>query len=342
MITQEEFIKKYNFKESDYYQENGWLYILNLRRSVFQKLPSKIEFTEKCNDILLEFITKIPSDVIFNNNGRVIIRHVKEISENVVFNNNNEVTLGEEDKRYNIGKFKKIHPSVKFTNNGHVCLYNMIKIPSGIVFNNKRNVYLYHVKEISKNVIFNNNGSLYFYELERVHSNVKIENGESVVVILNNYINSLPKGIVFSNKGKVEVPENIKYIPENVIFNNDGFLLLGGLEKVDPTVKFINKGDIFFGFHINNKINEINKIPKGIVFNNKGNVIISSNIKYISENVIFNNDGDVKFENQKVIFSKGVRFNNKGKIENVSLLKNIPEFLDSKKYLNKMIKQLYK
>ena len=28
-MTHEEFIENYNLEKSDYYQENGWLYILN-------------------------------------------------------------------------------------------------------------------------------------------------------------------------------------------------------------------------------------------------------------------------------------------------------------------------
>jgi len=55
MITQENFIKEYNFiKYIDYYQENGWLYILDFNIygigvSLIKELPSKIKFTENCD-----------------------------------------------------------------------------------------------------------------------------------------------------------------------------------------------------------------------------------------------------------------------------------------------------
>jgi len=279
MITHEEFIKKHNLKESYYYQENGWLYILKLARFSYpeyitiEELPSKIKFTEKCNhSIIIEKIKKIPPDVIFNNRGYVKIYYVEEISKNVIFNNRGFVELGDFVDRNNIGKLKKIHPSVKFINNGDVFLHSIInKIPSGIVFNNKWDVRLYYVEEIS----------------------------------------------------------------ENVTFSNDGDLSLCKLKKVHPNVEFINKKDIYFDYGCSSKI------PEGIIFNNKRNVKVHY-IKEISENVVFNNDGDVEFKYQKVIFSKGVRFNNKGKIEDLPFLKNIPKFLDPKKYLNKMIEQMYK
>jgi len=272
MITHEDFIKEYRLEKSDYYQENGWLYILKLTKyslftRIIDKLPSKIKFTNECKSNISSKIEKIPPDVIFNNIGWVDFPNVKEISENVIFNNYGSVFLGES---INIGILKKIHPSVKFTNAGNLYLRND-KIPNEIVFSNLENVYIAHVKEIS----------------------------------------------------------------ENVTFENGGILRLGELEKVHLNVKFINKGDVVFS-------SKANKIPKGIIFNNKGNVNIPKNIKYISENVIFNNDGDVVFENQKVTFSKGICFNNKGKIGDLPFLKNIPEFLDTKKYLNKMIEQLYK
>ena len=275
MITHEEFIKEYNLVNgSDYFQNNEWLYILNLKKDfniIIDELPSKIEFTKNCNiNITLKNIKKIPPNVIFNNNGNVGIPYVEEISENVIFNNNGEVHLLGDlvSKDYNIGKLKKIHPSVKFINTGNIYLYNIIdKIPSGVVFENIGGVGLHHVKEISENVIFSNSGNLYLSELEEVH----------------------------------------------------------------PSVKFINKGDIYFNYGVN-------KIPKGLIFNNRGNVIIPKTIEYISD-IIFNNDGNVEFE-EKPVISQNVHFNNKGIIKNKPI--NIPDFLDPEKYLNKMIKQLSK
>ena len=126
MITHEEFIKKYNLKEGDYYQQNEWLRILYLNdfKDIIRikELPSKIEFTNKCNTKIILRTKKIPSDVIFNNDGHMEVINVEEISENVIFNNNGDLLLGNL-KDFNIGKLNKIHPSVKFTNNGCVYLY---------------------------------------------------------------------------------------------------------------------------------------------------------------------------------------------------------------------------
>ena len=235
MITHEEFIKKYNlFKNFNYHQENGWLRILYLQdwggKIIFEELPSKIEFTEKCKfNISIEKIKKIPPDVVFNNKGNVDILHAEEISENVVFNNDGSLLLGDLPfyKDYDLEKFiklKKIHPSVKFTNNGYVFFSCIVyKIPSGIVFNNK--------------------GDLYLGELKKVHSSVKFINDRFIYFYYGT--NKIPKGIIFNNRGGVNV-SNVKKISENVIFNNGGHVILNRNIKVvfSKGVKFNNKGDI--------------------------------------------------------------------------------------------------
>ena len=97
MITHEKFIKKHNLKESYYYQENGWLYILKLDEFFeyirIKELPSKIKFTENCNhNIIIEKIKKIPPDVIFNNGGDVEFKNQEVIfSKGFRFNNKGEV-----------------------------------------------------------------------------------------------------------------------------------------------------------------------------------------------------------------------------------------------------------
>jgi len=352
MITHKKFIKKHNLKKSDYYQENGWLRILHLNgfedKIKIKELPSKIEFTKNCNcNIVIEKIKKIPSNVIFNNNGHVNIIYVEEILRNVVFNNNGSLVLGDElSKDYNIGKLKKIHPSVKFINTGSIYLYDIIdKIPNRIVFNNKGDIFLRRIEEISENVVFNNDGSLFlgdlpFYkdydpgkleELKKIHSSVKFTNNG--YIFLNCIVYEIPSGIVFNNKGDLEF-FHVKEISENVTFSNNGKLkFYGKLEKIHPSVNFINNGDISFE-------DDIIEIPSGVTFNNIGKVDLYY-IKKILENVIFNNEGDVIFNpRQKIIFSKGVKFNNKGNIVNIPI--NISKFLDLKMYLNKMIKQIYK
>ena len=150
------------------------------------------------------------------------------------------------------------------------------------------------------------------------------------ITIVN--IKKIPSDVIFNNDRDVKIPY-VEEISENVIFNNKGDLYLGELKKVHSSVKFINDGFIYFYYGTN-------KIPKGIIFNNRGGVNVS-NVKKISENVIFNNGGHVILNrNIKVVFSKGVKFNNKGDIINVPIY--VPKFLDPKKYLNKMIEQLFK
>jgi len=256
MITHEEFIKKHNLKESDYYQENGWLYILNLKkeelsRSVIKDLPSKIKFTKDCNSyiILSKNIKKTPPDVIFNNKGCVRILYVEEISENVIFNNDGNLYLGEDvnykNYNYNLGKLKKIHPSVKFTNNGYIYFSNIInKIPSEIVFNNIGDISIYYVKEISENVTFENDGNLFLGQLEKVHPSVKFINKGNIN--FDFYVNKIPKGMIFNNNGNVYTSIDMEYISEDVIFNNEGDVILNPHKKpvFSKGVKFNNKGNV--------------------------------------------------------------------------------------------------
>jgi len=326
MITQDEFIKKHNLKESDYYQENEWLYILNLKKNEFNKsvikeLPSKIEFTKNCDcDITIEEIEKISSDVIFNNKGEVKIYYTKEISENVVFNNN-----------------------------GNVEIDYVKEISKNVIFNNNGNVEIDYVEEFLENVVFNNNGNLNLGScedpclpiLKKIHSSVKFIN--KIDIYLNNIIDRIPEGISFNNKGSISA-RFIKEISENVIFENGEDLYLYELEKIHPSVKFINGRNINFYCNTNK-----NKILKGLIFSNKGSIFISRNVEYISD-IIFNNDNNVRFGminnggnikfGMKPIISQNVHFNNKGFVENKPF--NVPKFLDPEKYLNKMIKQIYK
>ena len=193
MITHEEFIKKYDlFRRRKCYQKNGWLYIRNFyiyedeKYETFFELPSKIEFTRDCNfDIKLD-VEKIPPDVIFNNRGHVEIYYAEEISENVLFNNDGVLRLG--DYKGPIFQIlKKIHPSVKFINNGDVYLGDIIdKIPKEISFNNKGDVYAFFIENFSENVIFNNGGD----------------------IILNKPVFS--KGVKFNNKGIVKENSPLK------------------------------------------------------------------------------------------------------------------------------------
>ena len=252
MITHKRFIKKYDLKKSDYYQENEWLYIYNLRVNEIKinELPSKIEFTKECDThitftVFLENIKIIPSDVIFNNNGNVEIDYVEEILENVVFNNNGHVRLGSFFDKYKTEELKKIHPSVKFTNNGDIYLGGIIdKIPKEISFNNKGNITICFVKEISENVTFSNNGKLKFYgKLEKIHPSVNfINNGD---ISFEDDIIEIPSGVTFNNIGKVDL-YYIKKILENVIFNNEGDVIFNPRQKIifSKGVKFNNKGNI--------------------------------------------------------------------------------------------------
>jgi len=223
---------------------------------------------------------------------------------------------------------------IKFTEecNTHIALNDIKKIPPKVVFYNNGYLDVVSVEEISEDVVLNNGSDLHLGKLlKKVHPTVEIANKGDIIY----YGYKIPKGIRFINKGDIDI-EFVKEISENVIFNNDGNLLLEKLEKIDPTVEFANDGHISFNY-------TASKIPKGMIFNNKGSVYVN-NVKEISENVIFNNDWDVVFNKQKVIFSKGVRFNNKGDVVDmdIDLFMSIPKFLDPKKYLNKMIEQLYK
>jgi hypothetical protein len=75
---------------------------------------------------------EIPSDVIFENEGEVMLS-IEEIPENVEFANEGDVYL------YHV---ENIHPSVKFNNEGDVYLYHVENIHPSVKFNNEGDVYL--------------------------------------------------------------------------------------------------------------------------------------------------------------------------------------------------------
>jgi len=260
----------------------------------------------------------------------------------------NFYSLRDDEYYYNEIKFYDLPSKIEFTEE---CDFDIIldieKIPPDIIFNHRGDVEILYAEEISENVVFNNLGDVHLgYDFDRyilpplgrklmkiyqIHPSVKFKNVGNVY--LGDIINKIPKEISFDNKFNVFC-FFIKEISENVIFNNKGNLFFKDIEKIHPSVKFINGGNIDFSY----KSSSVKKNLKELTFSNNGNVKISKNIEHIS-NINFNNNGNVEFEGKPVI-SQEVYFNNKGIVINKPI--NIPKFLDPEKYLNKMLKQIYK
>jgi len=107
------------------------------------------------------------------------------------------------------------------------------------------------------------------------------------------------------------VLRSINSLPPDVVFKNEGNVLLDPITSLPPGFEFKNSGDVY--------LNSLTSIPSDVVFNNGGDVELRL-IRSLSIGVVFNNGGGVFF---------GGWFHSwEGNIEGI----------DSKRLLNKMIK----
>ena len=103
---------------------------------------------------------------------------------------------------------------------------------------------------------------------------------------------------------------------DKVVFNNGGNVYLTSLTSLPPGVEFRNRGVV--------SLDSLTSIPHGVEFRNRG-VVLLNVLTSIPPGVVFRNEGDVYLG-----FLIGRWFDEwKGNIEGI----------DSKRLLNKMIKQ---
>lgn len=110
--------------------------------------------------------------------------------------------------------------------------------------------------------------------------------------------------------------QSLTSIPSGVVFKNEGDVYLRALTSLPPGVEFRNRGVV--------SLDSLTSIPHGVEFRNRG-VVLLNVLTSIPPGVVFRNEGDVYLG-----FLIGRWFDEwKGNIEGI----------DSKRLLNKMIKQ---
>jgi len=123
---------------------------------------------------------------------------------------------------------------------------------------------------------------------------------------------------------------------DKVVVTHGGWVDLDSLTSLPPGVEFRNGGDV--------GLDSLTSLPTGVEFKNEGHVYLDS-LTSISPGVVFKNVGYVDLESLTSI-SPGVKFNNREDVDLESLIggyfddwKGNIEGIDSKRLLNKMIKQ---
>jgi len=100
-------------------------------------------------------------------------------------------------------------------------------------------------------------------------------------------LKEIPADVQFNNNGSVFL-DSVKVIPAGVHFNNKGGVILESIKAIPADVQFNNEGSV--------NLKSLKVIPAGVQFNNNGSVSLSS-VKVIPVGVQFNNreDGDIYF-----------------------------------------------
>jgi len=135
-MTREEFIKILD-KKGYSYRIDGDNLIINHGGGIQLGKPN--------------FTINLPSDLIFENDGKVNLRYLKVVPSGVIFNNNGDVDL-----TYT----HTLSPGVKFNNVGYVYLNSLSELPPDVEFNNDTHINLESVKSLPTYVRFNNGGRI--------------------------------------------------------------------------------------------------------------------------------------------------------------------------------------
>ena len=136
-------------------------------------------------------------------------------------------------------------------------------------------------------------------------------------------LRSLPENVQFNNGGYVyllslkSLPEStqfnnstytylyqLKFLPENTLFNNGGAVFLPLLEYLPKSTLFNNGGSI--------ELKSLKSLPINFQFNNGGTVNLNS-LKSLPENIQFNNGGSVYLGSLTSV-PKSAQFNNGGTV----------------------------
>ncbi|MCK9542649.1 MAG: DUF6166 domain-containing protein, partial [Novosphingobium sp.] len=146
-------------------------------------------------------------------------------------------------------------------------------------------------------------------------------------------LTQLPENIQFNNNGYVYLP-SLTQLPENIQFNNKGYVSLDSLTQLPENIQFNNGGSIYLdsltqlpeNIQFNNEgsisLNSLTQLPENIQFNNEGYVSLDS-LTQLPENIQFNNEGYVSLDSLTQL-PENIQFNNKGDVL-LSALTQLPE-----------------
>ncbi len=125
---------------------------------------------------------------------------------------------------------------------------------------------------------------------------------------LNIYLKEENNKIIINDSDRYIISDLITFIPDNVEFNNIGFICLGLLYEINENnIHFNNEGNIYL-----DSLQIIN--GNNIQFNNKG-FVKSNSLQLINgNNIQFNNNGYINLYSLEWFKFENVKFNNKGDI----------------------------
>ena len=134
-----------------------------------------------------------------------------------------------------------------------------------------------------------------------------------------NYIKYKLTGDIISVLGNEYGNANLylsKSLPENIQFNNGGYVDLNFLTSLPESVQFNNGGNVYFY--------SLTSLPESNNFNNGGHVYLKS-LKSLPENIRFNNGGQIILNGKEIAQEKSYieRYNLEVKDDKVILYKRV-------------------
>ena len=152
------------------------------------------------------------------------------------------------------------------------------------------------------------------YSYEMMGDSVVVNGGDSNGVVILSSLTSIPRGVVFRNRGAVYFSD-LTSLPPDVVFKNVGGVILSSLTSIPRGVVFKNVGNV--------DLRSLTSLPPGVVFENERSIDLRA-LTSIPPGVVFENGGNIWLD-----YLLGGNFTKwKGNIEGI----------DEKRLLNKMIK----